>query len=698
MTTLPEIPEAWMPLFPGMVVPTDREKAWLFIFSNAKPLNGLTLSDVENPKLLYFLWKTQEEQEFTVNYFFNGLMTPLMLAAVNNIPANVKCLVKMGANINAVNSNGTSALHMACVKGHHQVVRSLLESGADVDLSKKSVVHKAEGQGYGLWPDVKPFGLYEVGFRNVTDEKTALDFAVDGMIRAGTLISDNEVQMVQDLLKYGADPDWSPGQPKGLDVRPEAVGNHLPTPWERMRNWAEHIEATPKVQYNAKFKRMESEPLKYHDRCVMRIRDIIEGDKMTHENVALKNLQWNSTVFKSKRQTRDLKRAMSTFPGKKLELGCFSSWEIFPELCKLLPRHVKSFVACSVPNNIPLADLFKSIDCIAKTFLTECDFFTHVTLSHGISPTTEVFQALHLLPHLKVLNLSFNSFTGFRTAEPLCDFLKVPHWGLLELDLSNCGIGDETLVSLGKSFQTSKGVPNLFLHGNNKITDTGIVEFVPLLQGTRLKHLALSSKYPKRLKPFLELTFLESLCFSSFRIEASETLQFLEQWSFANPLILDLGDCKICPQGWLQVGSLIKRNKLVKFSLKTCPQNNQDWNLLIDAMMTSSLFTCLRLLVPKKFKAFIPDLNLLFSTVWKMVQCNKFYEWRQVSRAKILKNWQVISTHFSFPFQFKETLGKRSILIEYDLFLKNQKKNSINRKKGQGYSARRRYSSSEDDS
>jgi len=46
----------------------------------------------------------------------------------------VKDLVAKGANVNAINEDGNTALLIATLKGHGAIVRFLLEKGADPNL------------------------------------------------------------------------------------------------------------------------------------------------------------------------------------------------------------------------------------------------------------------------------------------------------------------------------------------------------------------------------------------------------------------------------------------------------------------------------------------------------------------------------------------------------------------------------------
>lgn len=61
--------------------------------------------------------------------------TPLILAALKGSLPCVKLLVARGANVNARNAQGHSALQYACSKGHKDVVEFLLQNAADANIT-----------------------------------------------------------------------------------------------------------------------------------------------------------------------------------------------------------------------------------------------------------------------------------------------------------------------------------------------------------------------------------------------------------------------------------------------------------------------------------------------------------------------------------------------------------------------------------
>ena len=58
--------------------------------------------------------------------------TPLLWAAYNGQLAIVEYLIEAGANVNAANASGKTALHIAVERGFTNVKNALLAAGANV--------------------------------------------------------------------------------------------------------------------------------------------------------------------------------------------------------------------------------------------------------------------------------------------------------------------------------------------------------------------------------------------------------------------------------------------------------------------------------------------------------------------------------------------------------------------------------------
>src|SRR5688572_17112207 len=74
-------------------------------------------------------------------------MSSLMKAVQHNDPAAVKRLIAEGVNVSELDANGDAPLVMAAYKGYTEVVRLLLEAGADVAAvdpgMKATAIHAA---------------------------------------------------------------------------------------------------------------------------------------------------------------------------------------------------------------------------------------------------------------------------------------------------------------------------------------------------------------------------------------------------------------------------------------------------------------------------------------------------------------------------------------------------------------------------
>lgn len=63
--------------------------------------------------------------------------TALHMAAANGHDEIVKVLIDAGANVAVANESGNTALHWACLMGHEQVTRLLMEAGANPSALNK---------------------------------------------------------------------------------------------------------------------------------------------------------------------------------------------------------------------------------------------------------------------------------------------------------------------------------------------------------------------------------------------------------------------------------------------------------------------------------------------------------------------------------------------------------------------------------
>ncbi len=69
----------------------------------------------------------------------SGDMTPLMVAAYKDRATSARLLLQAGANPNAANFRfGTTALMLATIRDHHEVVQELIQGGADINARNKT--------------------------------------------------------------------------------------------------------------------------------------------------------------------------------------------------------------------------------------------------------------------------------------------------------------------------------------------------------------------------------------------------------------------------------------------------------------------------------------------------------------------------------------------------------------------------------
>lgn len=77
----------------------------------------------------------------TVGWGSDPNHTPLMLAAINNSLATAKILIEAGADVNSANNNGRTAMKIAELRNHVEMVALLQKNGAKM-TSVRSVLQK----------------------------------------------------------------------------------------------------------------------------------------------------------------------------------------------------------------------------------------------------------------------------------------------------------------------------------------------------------------------------------------------------------------------------------------------------------------------------------------------------------------------------------------------------------------------------
>jgi len=115
-------------------------------------------------------------------------------------------VLRAGAEVNAVDALGDTALHIACRNGHKDIVARLLKAGADVKATNKSgakpklkafkPLHAVVGDG----PEEVVFALFDLGF-----EVTALD--AKGLSPLHLAAKAGRSKIVEILIEKGCDLD-----------------------------------------------------------------------------------------------------------------------------------------------------------------------------------------------------------------------------------------------------------------------------------------------------------------------------------------------------------------------------------------------------------------------------------------------------------------------------------------------------------
>jgi len=82
--------------------------------------------------------------DIDVNASGERKITPLMYACHNNLTEVVTILLEKGANINAMDQDGWTALHMAISESNIDIALQLIAAGADVTIGKRSPLRACE--------------------------------------------------------------------------------------------------------------------------------------------------------------------------------------------------------------------------------------------------------------------------------------------------------------------------------------------------------------------------------------------------------------------------------------------------------------------------------------------------------------------------------------------------------------------------
>lgn len=126
-------------------------------------------------------------------------MTALMKAVKNNDLAQARQLIQQGADINAADSSGDYPLIMAAYLGHTEILKALLEAGADVTV---------------LDPGMKATALHAAAYAGRTESaRLLIEYHIDidkrGPYNGYTALHDavwqNNIETAKVIVAGGAD-------------------------------------------------------------------------------------------------------------------------------------------------------------------------------------------------------------------------------------------------------------------------------------------------------------------------------------------------------------------------------------------------------------------------------------------------------------------------------------------------------------
>lgn len=169
---------------------------WVPILSGASGVWGAILALATAAYVVRLKKRREKRQQWDQE---GDEMTALMKAVQKNDLAGVKALIAQGADVNELDTNGDAPLVMAAYKGHTEIVRALLDAGADVAA---------------VDPGMKATALHAASYAGRTDAAALLiaygiDINRQGPRNGYTALHDaiwqNNVETARVLIDAGAD-------------------------------------------------------------------------------------------------------------------------------------------------------------------------------------------------------------------------------------------------------------------------------------------------------------------------------------------------------------------------------------------------------------------------------------------------------------------------------------------------------------
>jgi ankyrin repeat protein len=159
--------------------------------------------------------------------------TALILAAEKGYAEVVKALLDKGADINVRSDDGSTALILAAEEGHEDVVKALLDKGADINLQSKdgsTALILAAEEGHAEIVKALLGKGADINVQCDDDGSTALILAAE----------QDHKEIVKLLIRHGADPSIENKKKKtALDVASsDAMKNIIREEWARTKLYA----------------------------------------------------------------------------------------------------------------------------------------------------------------------------------------------------------------------------------------------------------------------------------------------------------------------------------------------------------------------------------------------------------------------------------------------------------------------------
>ncbi|KAI1230743.1 NF-kappa-B inhibitor delta, partial [Lamprotornis superbus] len=174
----------------------DEDNDTILHISAAKGLRAHTLAAAERMKALRRLDAKEHRGK-----------TPLLVAVTARQAAIVHDLIQAGADVNAVDNKGQTALHLAATYGYSQVLQVILSLGFPLDLEMKDFeghtpLHCAVLAHNSLLRDQGSQALTEEQLRELQQQSRELESCIQLLVHTGASIYSRDVKSNKTVLHY----------------------------------------------------------------------------------------------------------------------------------------------------------------------------------------------------------------------------------------------------------------------------------------------------------------------------------------------------------------------------------------------------------------------------------------------------------------------------------------------------------------